>query len=306
MFLHKGVILKYSIFTCLCVLLLIFAVFQSAGQAAPKPKLYISMTDLSSEINHILKKNKVDIVVLVTQGYIDPKRTNRVDEKKLREGIRKLFPDSTATGIGVLDWEYEAFDMLRLGNNSDSKFIAVLNEFIKAIKIAKSIRPKIRWGFYEIPLMTNKENYKNIERLLKECDVFFPSFYQYYPSSLHLNNTYNVKNNLKFILQLGKQFHKPVMGFVWHRWFIQNHDKKELIPISITQFSEHVKLLSTFSYQDKKLDGIIWWGADQYFYRNQALSNKEVNQLKKEFKTFEDYHSDLIKKYFNSIYKYFK
>src|SRR5690606_11258798 len=128
--------------------------------------------DLSPEVENKLSRVALGYPILVTQGFIDPHNDLKVNEDRLRLGISRLFPDDQMEGIGILDWEGEAFRILRAGK-SHEKFQSVLSEFLKALRIAKSMRPNIQWGFYAVPIITapGRKTEEDIKELLKECDV---------------------------------------------------------------------------------------------------------------------------------------
>src|SRR3546814_4028023 len=132
-------------------------------------------------------------------------------------------------GIGILDWESEAFRILKSGK-SHEKFQSVLSEFVKAIKIAKSMRPNIQWGFYEVPIITapGRKTEEDIKELLRECDVFLTSLYQYYPYALSERNEGAVIDDVRYSISLGLKYDKPVLAMVWHRWIRSEEHTYEL------------------------------------------------------------------------------
>src|SRR3546814_10134808 len=81
---------------------------------------------------------------------------------------------------------------------------------------------------------------------------------------------------------------------------VPNISKKEYQLISVDQFEEHVKLVSSCRYKNKALDGIIWWGADMYFQQNKMLNITEYQR----YHNFSEYHSKLILNYFEAIKPY--
>src|SRR3546814_15483156 len=77
------------------------------------------MSDLSAEVENRLSRIDVGYPIVVTQGYIDPNNELKVNEERLRLGISKLFPNKQMKGIGILDWESEAFSILKSGKSHE-------------------------------------------------------------------------------------------------------------------------------------------------------------------------------------------
>ena len=54
-------------------------------------------------------------------------------------------------------------------------------------------------------------------------------------------------------------------------------------------FLTHIERIVATSYQEKKVDGIVWWGADDYFFRQKEKGvTKEFKGTDKEYKAYND------------------
>src|SRR5437588_6165437 len=142
---------KNGIAACLLILLSVCCgnVRAQLNTISSTQHLYISIEDYGGVAKQYLK-SKSDQIGAVTVIYgrdIYPNNPLQVNEQVLKTAIIKAFPDSNANGIVAMDWEGPAFDILAHGDPSSSSYQDVLNQFQKALQIAKSTRPKVKWGF---------------------------------------------------------------------------------------------------------------------------------------------------------------
>ena len=142
---------------------------------------------------------------------------------------------------------------------------------------------------------------QQIGPLLQQCDILFPSIYIYYQDGKFTpndNEAYGVEN-INEALKLGVQFNKPVLPFVWHRY----HDSNRTIGLQLIprdDFRTFITKILTTSYKSKHVDGLIWWGADGYYYR--VKSAPLVNELNASGAAdFGSYFDTLLANYGNLI-----
>ena len=277
-----------------------FLTTQSFSQSHTNIPVYICMSDISPSVEQQLQQMGYSFVTLLDMY------TPTLDEAAFRARITKIYPDSNATGIGVLDWEGSAFTKIRTGDTNSQDYKDALAEYTKAILIAKSMRPNMKWGYYALPFINRQKNYKAwntaIAPLLQQCDVFMPSLYQYYPVSSTKGDSESsyIKQNMTECLRLAVQYNKMVIPFIWHRLYPDNREKGlALVPLS--EFENRVKNIINTTYQGKGIDGLVWWGSDTYYFKQgNANMRSEMSSRATDFKS---YHDSLIIKYGNGIKK---
>ena len=178
-----------------------------------------------------------------------------------------------------------------------------------AIRLAKKLRPNVKWGFFGIPFQPfkNDKRQSNVDiPLLSECDAFFPQLYfDYNPGNGNGRRSRSEKQdwldfNLKNILAMASKMNKPVLGFIWHRYYSPGFKNNALKLIPLDEFNEYVKETMAYSNNGKSVDGLIMWGNDTYFYTTKS------QPLVDEFKAtggsdFKAYHDTLVYRYANKI-----
>jgi hypothetical protein len=285
------------VFELLLVQLGFFAVTASAQSSHAKLPVYVCMSDINDSTREALGSMGYKFTTLI-DWY-----TPTLDETAFRGRIEKAFPDPNATGIGALDWEGSAFSRLRSGDPGSDDYRQGLNQYIRAIQIAKSMRPNVKFGFYALPFIDRQPDYQKwnaaVGPLLQECDVFFPSLYQYYPQSSKRGDKEStfVENNIMQVLKLAAQYNKMVMPFIWHRLYPDNK-QHGLALVSETGFEQRVQDLVSTQYQGKGIDGIVWWASDNYYYKQNSPAMQHEAPAGADFKS---YHEKLIVKYGQDI-----
>jgi hypothetical protein len=274
-----------------------FAVTVSAQSPHANLPVYICMSDINDSTRKALASMGYRFTNLI-DWY-----TPTLDETAFRGRIEKAFPDPNATGIGALDWEGSAFSKLRSGDPGSDDYRQGLNQYIRAIQIAKYMRPNVKFGFYALPFTDREADYQKwndaTAPLLQECDIFFPSLYQYYPQSSTRGDKESsyVKNNMVLVLKLAAQYNKQVMPFIWHRLYPDNKEHG-LALISQTGFEKRVQYLVTTQYQGKGIDGIVWWSSDNYYFNQNSPTMQHEAPAGTDFKS---YHEKLIVRYGEGI-----
>jgi hypothetical protein len=236
--------------------------------------LYVCMLGIDSQGQKFLNNNHIKQVALFDARYLDPTNSMSLNTITLTKAIKAAFPDPSSSGTAALDWEGDMLSNLRKDSSSD-EFKKSMTEFSEAIHLAKSLRPNVKWGFYYLPFTTywkRNDQWKasniQIEGLLKQCDILFPSLYIFYKEGSNGpgDNESYASENIYPILKLAKDLNKPVLPFIWHRYHDSNRDiGLQLIPLN--DFRSFVNKLLSANYQGKRVSGLVWWGADPYFYR---------------------------------------
>lgn len=234
-------------------------------KAQNTPKLYLSMYDLGNQAESFVKNNNIGYVRLVGGAYIDPDNDMIVNESLLRAQISKLFPNSNDSGIGILDWEGKAMNILSSASADDPKFLTALQQYQRAVRIGQTMRPNVRWAVYGLPFREYwninskwEERCMKLLPLLKMCDIITPSLYSLYPASVGKGyDEKYVSGNVQLALKIGLMIGKPVYPYIWHRL-----PDDSLIPKD--QFLKHTGSILRQSYKGNKVAGLIWWGSDLY------------------------------------------
>jgi len=265
-----------------CLMLLSISVLiafgQHRNQKKQKRELYLAMSQVGPQVDSFMRANNLHIAQLVNASKIDPGNQMIVNEDVLKAEVMRLFPDPNATGMGILDYEGKAFDILTSKLPGDSTYDAALKKFIRAVQVAKETRPKVKWSVYAIPF----RNYWNMNKdwesrclgtvpLLKVCDFITPSLYTFYPDSVAKGGeqTY-VHGNIQMALKIGSLTNRPVYPFIWHRL-----PKLDLIPKK--EFLGHVQRICDENYNGRKINGLIWYGEDVYGYN--AKNKKMLSEV---------------------------
>ena len=295
----KFVMRKFLCFTLILLLgSFLYAQKKNTSKSIAKPKLYFSLKEYGLAMENYIKVNNLIKVAWVNDAQFFGKNPYTFDPKLLTQEIERAVPNPNDKGIAFIDLEGEYLnDIMNMGTQIES-YQKSLKLYIDVIKFAKKMRPNVKWGYYAIPYTAywrrTPDFYgklKKIEPLIKECDVFFPSLYIFYEENdkkVALENEKYVIENTKEMIKIGQYYKKPVFVFVWHRYHPSN-DKfgSESLPEKV--FLTHIERIVNTSFQDKKVDGIVWWGADDYSFRqNDPAILKEFKGTDKDFKLFND------------------
>lgn len=267
------------------------------AKTSNSPQLYLALGEYESKIEGFIKENNIIKVQYLAEGQFLGKEPFTFDSIKLRKEIERAVPNPYENGMAYIDLETYLSEIRDLGTQIES-FQKSIKLYIDVIQFAKKMRPNIKWGYYAIPYTTfwnRSEDFygklKKIEPLIKECDILFPSLYVFYDEYdiwVALENKKYVIDNTKEMIKVGQYYNKPVVIFVWHRYHPSN--KKfgmESLPEKV--FLTHIERIANTTYQGKKVDGIVWWGADDYFFRQKEKGVvKEFKGNEKGYKTFND------------------
>ncbi|WP_395051197.1 hypothetical protein [Flavobacterium sp.] len=275
---------------------LLYAQKKSITKSVAKPELYFSLNEYGPAMDNYIRGNNLTKIVCVNDAQFFGKEPYSYDPKLLKQEIERAVPNPNDKGIAFIDLEGEYLnDIMNKGTQIES-FQKSLKLYIDVIKFAKKLRPNVKWGYYYIPytIYWNRTGdfygkLKKIEPLIKECDVFFPSLYTFYEDKdLALENEKYVIENTKEMIKAGQYYKKPVIVFVWHRYHPSN---KKVGSGSLPEkvFLTQIERIVKTSYQGKKVDGIVWWGADDYSFRQKDPAVlKEYKGTDKDFKLYND------------------
>lgn len=263
--------LKYSFFFILCSILTF----------CQKQKILFSVMPQDKIHNQFVKNNGIDSVIIFYQNEFTEIGGLNYDRKLLAENIKKRIPNEKQTGYAALDWEGEAINII-YGYKSvpQSTFTEMRNRFIEAIKIAKSLRPNMKWSYYNVPPI----NYGkvtahhssvvrgNLKPLLKEVDYLAPSLYILNnPSEKNPQFTYDyAASNTIFALQLAQELKKEVFPFIWHRYSDHSVESSGNL-VGTVFFDKFISSILTANYNGKSVNGVIWWECEDYIINNTRL-----------------------------------
>jgi len=298
------------------VLLIMGSVICSADLAhaqSTNRKLYIAMSDVTPAIKSCMADNNITAIPVIYSKEVDPDNQLKVNEQSFTNVVQQKIPDASYAGYAAIDWEGKILLNLIFSPVNTSQYQDALGEYTKLIRLAKQLRPNAKWGFFPIPYPppADKANLKNVNpvtSLLKECDVFYPQLYVSYNERTDSGSRSDsekgqwVTDNVQSILATAKSLNKPVMPFIWHRFYGGGSEYKgnnlKLIPLN--DFNTYVQKILSINYQGKKVDGLVWWGNDSYFYntKSQVMVN-EFNSHRSG--NFGHYHDSLLTKYITKI-----
>jgi len=269
-------------------------------------KLLFLQDKVKGQIDFV-NENHLDVYTIINQGQFVT--NDLLDEKKLRNEIVRCFPSTSATGYAVLDWEGKAMEALI--SQKDNKALKLyIEQFVKALKIAKQLRPRVKWAFYALPYrqywnineVYSKRNY-NLAKIIKTQDFIAPSLYIFYPvESAKKGNSEYIKKNVGLALEMGRRYKKPVYPFIWHRVHPSNKEYGEKL-VDIDVFEEAIFQITNVTYNGGKIAGLIWWHAENFSYLNRAKSNVFL----KEYAHVSDpnkYQKNMFQLYYNRIKKH--
>lgn len=277
---------------------------------------FVAIDDCGINAQHFFKTNEgtIGVVKMIYGNDIYPDNPTEVNIAVFKAAIIKAFPGVNEEGIGVFDWEGKAIYILANNAESDPDYVKVLNEFTKAIRLAKSIRPNVMWGFFGIPfrrrIFKSDEAWMNsnekIAPLLRETDAFFPALYSSYSIAPDFMQKGSLKGgesifskDTRETLRLAVAFNKIILPFVWHRYEMSDKGYRDKV-IPVNQFKSIVSDIVNASYSGKKVDGIVWWSKDTYFYSHKnAIISREAPDAGR----FQTHYDSLLINYGNEIKK---
>lgn len=256
-----------------------------------------------------IKKNNLQNVFVIYQNYFIPIDSTSFSKELMQKSLDRIIPNRQQIGYATLDWEGVPYNILHGAQQASQKeYNTVLNAFIATIRYAKQLRPHIKWSFYGMPTMPymqykegNEQWAANLIPLLINLDFFDPSLYlQNETVTLsETNNKFFIASYLHFSLELAVKMNKPIFPFVWNRYGSNN------TKMTYEIFRDTLRAILNFRYQNKKVDGVIWWNCEPYLFSNK----KNTPIIFEEYKNVTDpskYQIDLLQNYFDAINNLFK
>ncbi|HWV72140.1 MAG TPA: hypothetical protein VN040_10505 [Pseudosphingobacterium sp.] len=267
----------------------IASLFFFANAYSQGTKVMFAMDDLNKSSEHSLFTNGLSECKLVYGDFINPKNSDTLVTSVFIKEINRLFPNPQDNGFCALDWEGKVYDRLFKDNVSDEDFNKSLVQFTKAIALAKKLRPNVKWGFWGIPGYYFKMSHeKRLQPLFRQVDVIFPELYVRDPKISF------DKTRLANSIELGRKYDKLVYPFVWNRITSLDARYRHRL-ISDKDFLNYVNAILKFKSQGKKIEGVVWWGRDSWFYKAYKTAAHEAP----DFETFQ-------KQYFQRVSTYSK
>ena len=265
----------------------------------------VGLTDLSKEI---ASRNKIPRVYACNLKNLDSNNDGVVEDEKLRDWLKRTFPNPNTKGYGVLDLEGKAEKTLHHKPKGSNEFNKALTEFLRALTIAQKERPNIKWGFYGLPFRDywNRDNgwhedNAKIEVIFQQSDVIYPSIYDFFKSAdipkHRVRDSLYVSDNVKEALKYGEKYNKPVLPFIWHRY----HNSMKEIALERVEWEEmrqHITAALEAEVNGQYINGLVWWGDDQYFYNSK---NKTVLKEVNKHQSYQDYHNSFTVDYLVNI-----
>jgi hypothetical protein len=228
--------------------------------------IYIFPAFYSKNVSDQLLQSNCSVAHLLTQSMIDPDKDQQPDLDAVKKHTAELYPDANATGLFVVDWEGQAFNDLRKYDKDDSRFKAAEDAYVRLVSAIKEYRPGLKVGVYGLPFrsFSGAQRAQNtdtkLDGLLSKCDVLTPSLYIMYTNEEvgEQRNMDYLKQNMDQFLSYGARLKKQVIPFFWYK--VHPSNKKygmNVMPKDIVQ--KYLGLLSSYSNQAGRINGIIWW-----------------------------------------------
>ena len=279
----------------------------SLAQSVTTPLYIVSdPEDFGPEGRKRMAMSDIKHVRMIYHHEIDPDNDGQVNYDVLRSAINLKVPNKLEAGYCLLDWEGLQFEYLKFSAIDEDSMNAIVNKFLDMLAYARSLRPLAKWGVYDMPVTTYWVNQDTtwakraaiITPLIKQCDVLAPCLYDYFQTGSYewMNDDAYINITIRRSLEFAQKFNKPVLPFIWHRY----HNATERVGfycINPEEFSKQVKQIAVASLGKRRVDGVVWWQEDMYYY-----NIKEPQFIKEAAgRSMAKYLDDTILKYLNII-----
>lgn len=284
----------------LCIVFFIGAILNISAQTRAKkvvPEVLIASGNKGTEYKRFISDNNIKQVRFVNdRQFLDENKEFAFNPENLREQVRLAYPDPKAKGIGYIDLEHPYLEYLMNEDVSSDNFKKSLKLFLDVLKFVKAERPDVKWGYYYIPFTTYWERktdffekHKKVQEIIRNSDVLFPSIYIFYNNAdFDSENIDYLKDNTREVIRIGKLYNKKVYPFIMSRY----HPSTAKIGngrISTENFRTYVSEIMKTNHKGKKVDGVVLWNFDDYFYRiNEPKIREEFSKSKIDFDQFYD------------------
>lgn len=266
------------------IFFLISITFDVLGQKSKSIYFFKERYDKSVQ-NEVL--NIYNNIKIIGASSIYRNYNSNIDLDLYKRNLLKLIPDRNDNSLLCIDIENIQFEKLKKGNLSEQSKSA--NAFYELLKLTKSLRPKLKIGFYGIPFnfyYDSQNTFNSIQKfgsLLNEVDVLFPSVYIYYPEKQKgvNSNLQYLEKNLVVALNLGTKFNKPVYPFFWY--LVHPSNKKfGYSMLSKDEVNQYLSFMNNFTYNGKSISGIIWWDTITPYNKKMIKNNsRNINETLK-------------------------
>lgn len=275
--------------------LIILIMCMGKSIAVDAQQLLMAMENLPRASVAFQQKEKITSIPVLYASDFDPEDDGTADESLLKQAVAKKIPDINYKGVAVLDWEEPGFTVLEKGDAQSVLFQETLKKYLRLLALCKQLRPKANWGYYGIPFTSYWDSAmvvntnKQIAPLIQAVDVLLPSLYSYYPQGTpQTNNQAYFAANASAMAQLAQQVKKKWYVFIWHR-FHPSNEQSGLMLIPKAELAQHLLWMKKAAVQNS-MEGFIWWGADDYYYKTgSAPLKREVGK-----KSFVKYWNNTI------------
>ncbi len=198
-------------------------------------------------------------------GFLD-------DRERFVRRFRKHVPPTFA-GIVSLDWEGTITAWLKEPPDS-ANFQRAIAHLRELLVLAKRVRPHARIGYYGLPVpnyWSRDEGWRArslaMAELLKHADWVGPSLYMFYKTgerhTPERQHRYAFESAMMALEVAAAAGGKPVYAWITHRY----HPSTQLAmqPIDEEDLRAHIASILQAEHDGKRVDGIIWWGADNWY-----------------------------------------
>ncbi len=248
---------------------------QSAQTGAGPPVLIYKRT-LSDEVWQHADRLGAERCINVIGYYGDRDRDGKVDLQQLQQGIDEWVPHDFR-GYATLDLEHPYTAWLREGPGT-RHFEQAEAEMLKALRLAKRIRPHVKWAYWGLPRVDpfplvrgggdkrplNKQSRSAREQLLEkamapaflaEQDWYCVSVYDQWMTDQPWQRELQGEL-IRMRLEAARQVAggKPVIACIWHR----QHDKSNTL-LTKNEWGRDQIIASL----DAGADGVCWWAHDR-------------------------------------------
>ena len=230
---------------------------------------------------------------IVYQHFIDDDDDGVFDgEEHLAQGLSNgACADPDLTGPLVLDWEGGWMTRLEDAANPTDQAEAI-RQGVLALEAAARLRPHALVGYYALPPRRYwrrddpdwRAQAESLRPIYDASKALYPSVYDFYVSSetgegadtRYADDQAYVVDNVELALELAGE--APVYPYVWGRYHTSNAEAA-LDAIPLEELESHVRGVALASYEGRGAAGVIWWGADTYFFRPASASDFEKLHL---------------------------
>ncbi len=292
--------------------------FISFSNARQKQKLLFIPEAGVAEQDSFVKNNNIENPRIFYHGHFLKHGTLEIDKNIFKTTINYMIPNRNDSGYAIIDFEGEEYyNIAVLENISEYKYLRALNNFVKVysdlLDFAKTQRPYVKWSFFDIPPVkipianTSYEKYMvNLYPLFRKVDFFAPSLYLIKsPSeeSGRYRTTDFIISNIAYNIKLGYTFKKEVYPFIWHRYPPVSKIYNDTIPVNI--FYNYINSILNTSYNNRKVNGIIWWQSESYSFQHRLQVKSIINEYKN-IKNPQKYQVNTLQKYYSILNDFFK